>query len=222
MSSHGCTVVLLRHAPTSFNALNLFQGQCDPPLSPEGVNNARAAARHLAKIDWAAIVSSPQLRARQTRDIIAEIAGRKADGDVDDLRERNLSHLDQRSRIAVEADTPGTLHRLTADPDYAPDGGESLRGVAARTTRALASISANSTGPTLAVTHGGVLTALQLCAQDVPQPSVVQPAHALVATIYAGSAHSQIRISATNLDAHEVHEHLDKLSRATTPLERMS
>lgn len=220
MSGVGATVVLLRHAPTASNALNLFQGQCDPPLSPDGANHAADAARHLADVEWASIVSSPQLRARQTCDHIARAAGRRRDGDIHDLRERNLSHLDRLSRTSVEAGEPGILNRLVTDPDYAPDGGESLRDVAARAGRALTLISAAHNGPILAVTHGGVITALQSCSHPDKAPTYVQPAHALIVTVHLTPTEPHFTVTGADLSPANVRHHLAELTRPSPMLER--
>ncbi|MCZ7414188.1 MULTISPECIES: histidine phosphatase family protein [unclassified Streptomyces] len=65
-------IVLWRHGQTSWNLERRFQGSTDIPLTAEGLNQARRAARLLAALKPDAIVSSDLVRARATA---AELAG---------------------------------------------------------------------------------------------------------------------------------------------------
>lgn len=48
-SRKGATIVMVRHGKTEHNKLGLFTGWQDPPLAPEGVDEARKAGKLLAK-----------------------------------------------------------------------------------------------------------------------------------------------------------------------------
>ncbi len=67
----GCRVYLVRHGETVWNKNARFQGRADIPLSPRGVEQARALSKRLERQDIAAFYSSSLLRARETAGIIA-------------------------------------------------------------------------------------------------------------------------------------------------------
>ena len=52
------TLVLLRHGQSEWNLKNLFTGWKDPDLTPEGVEEAQAAATPLLKLGPAAFRSA--------------------------------------------------------------------------------------------------------------------------------------------------------------------
>jgi len=65
-------LTLIRHGVTQWNLTGQFQGHTDIPLSPEGMEQARALAKHLRtskhKVDY--IYSSPLKRALETAQIV--------------------------------------------------------------------------------------------------------------------------------------------------------
>ncbi|MFD8009704.1 histidine phosphatase family protein [Streptomyces sp. NPDC058955] len=174
-------LVLLRHGETDRNAADLFQAQADIPLNPTGTRQAREVARALSPGAWAAVWSSPLVRADRTAAYAAERLGvphHRADG----LRERDLGTLDGRERAAYAREHPEEMRRLLTDPDYAPPGGETGRAALSRFAATLRAVAAESrppdpagrpdparparrpdpypTRPVLVVTHGGVLNLL--------------------------------------------------------------
>jgi len=87
-------LLLIRHGlPVS--------GVVQPPLSAEGVEQARRLGRWLKGEDVDVLVTSPMRRARETADAIAEEMGRPVDAVVDDLREWDTD-LPSRAYMAVE------------------------------------------------------------------------------------------------------------------------
>lgn len=66
------TIGFVRHGITSWNKEKRAQGSADIPLHEEGIETARKIAERLAGEKWNVIYSSPQLRARQTAEIIQE------------------------------------------------------------------------------------------------------------------------------------------------------
>lgn len=66
------TIGFVRHGITSWNIEKRAQGSADIPLHEEGIETAKKAAERLAAEKWDVIYSSPQLRARQTAEIIQE------------------------------------------------------------------------------------------------------------------------------------------------------
>ncbi|MDQ3825014.1 MAG: histidine phosphatase family protein, partial [Actinomycetota bacterium] len=51
-------LVLWRHGETDFNAARRIQGQLDSKLTPTGVRQARRAARWLAELEPAVLMTS--------------------------------------------------------------------------------------------------------------------------------------------------------------------
>jgi probable phosphoglycerate mutase len=87
-------LLLIRHGlPVS--------GVVQPPLSPEGIEQARRLGTWLKSEGVDVLVSSPMRRARETADVIAAEMGRPVDAVVDDLREWDTD-LPSRAYMAVE------------------------------------------------------------------------------------------------------------------------
>jgi len=133
----------------------------DIPLTAEGIRQAQAVARMLARSPIDRIVTSPLQRARQTADCIAARVKAPLTEDVR-LRER-----------ANWGDLPGqTLEqfvemwdRCTRDPDYAPPVGDSARQAGMRFAECLNELGAASAASAdhrniVVVTHGGLITDL--------------------------------------------------------------
>ncbi|MBB1254731.1 histidine phosphatase family protein [Streptomyces alkaliterrae] len=73
--NRGRRIVLWRHGQTSWNLERRFQGTTDVPLTAEGLNQARRAARLLAGLRPAAVISSDLTRTRATASELAELTG---------------------------------------------------------------------------------------------------------------------------------------------------
>lgn len=70
------TLLLVRHGETQLNQAGLLRGRLDVPLTPHGIDEARAVARRIAaEYEVMSIYSSPLLRARQTADALASACG---------------------------------------------------------------------------------------------------------------------------------------------------
>lgn len=64
------TLYLVRHGQTTFNLEKRLQGRQDSPLTPLGVEQAKALALQLSKTPFVACYSSPQSRALTTAQLI--------------------------------------------------------------------------------------------------------------------------------------------------------
>jgi broad specificity phosphatase PhoE len=78
-------VWLLRHAETEWSKSGKHTGRTDIPLTDEGRKVARAMRERVAGHHFAAVLSSPLQRARET----AELAGLQITGLRDELLEWN-------------------------------------------------------------------------------------------------------------------------------------
>jgi phosphoserine phosphatase len=152
------TLYLLRHGESELNAVRIFAGpSVDPRLSLVGLQEAIDQAKSLENVRFAAIYSSPLLRARQTADIVAQ--GRRQPVLVDErLMEVNLGFLDGKYiddpvnqaayREVISAWEAGDLTARFAS-------GESLAEVEARFTSFLESLYGHAyEAPVLLVAHG--------------------------------------------------------------------
>jgi len=129
------TLIVVRHGQTDANARGLLLGRADPALDAVGRTQASAVAAALAPLHRdARIVSSPLRRCRET----AAIIRRDRDVDIDD----RWIELDYGAFEGVPiTDVPETTWaRWRADPDFAPEGGESLRALGLRVAGACESL----------------------------------------------------------------------------------
>lgn len=62
----------VRHGVTAWNKEGRAQGSSDIPLDEEGIEMAKRISNRLANEQWDAIYTSPQKRAKQTAEIIAD------------------------------------------------------------------------------------------------------------------------------------------------------
>lgn len=160
-------ILLVRHGESEWNAAGRWQGQADPPLTELGRRQAKAAAAAIGAVDL--VAASDLQRARLTAEIIA--------GELDvgpvridpDLRERDAGAWSGLTRAEIHERWPGFL---TDDPvvrsapgltdRHRPPGWEPDEHLLARGLDAVHRLaSAIGSGSVLAVTHGGLVYALE-------------------------------------------------------------
>ncbi|MCG7335942.1 histidine phosphatase family protein [Sporosarcina sp. ACRSM] len=66
------TFGFVRHGVTAWNKEKRAQGSSDIPLDEEGIEMAERVAERLSSEQWDIVYTSPQLRAKQTAEMIAE------------------------------------------------------------------------------------------------------------------------------------------------------
>lgn len=149
-------VLLLRHGQSEWNAVGRWQGHADPPLTALGRAQALAASRALGTVD--AVVASDLARARETAEIVA---GQLGLGPVlvdHRLRERDAGEWTGLTRAEIDAQFPGYL-----TDGRRPPGWEDAETLAGRVLGALHDArTAFPGGDVLAVTHSGVIRAVEL------------------------------------------------------------
>ena len=144
-------LLVLRHAPTDWNAAGLIQGRMDRPLSKAGRNLARWWR---LPPDWAGArcLSSPLGRALDT----ARLLGLSPEPDPR-LTEMDWGAWESRNLAELRAELGEAMARNEARGlNFRPPGGESPRDVQERLRPLLEELA----GGTVAVTHKGVLRAL--------------------------------------------------------------
>ena len=154
---------LVRHGQTEWNRVGRAQGQADPPLNQEGLEQAEAVGARLAPVGFDAAYSSDLIRAADTaapvmRGRDAPITYRR------DLREKSFGEWEGMTYEEIRRRYPRMLEELFDErPDFAPPGGESDRTLLNRAAGAVARIGARHKGAggnLLVVAHGGILRAM--------------------------------------------------------------
>lgn len=144
-------LVVVRHGATEWSENGRHTSRTDLPLLPAGMDRARALQPVLARFDFARVLSSPLVRARQT----AELASY---GDrleiTPDLTEWDYGDYEGLTSDAIWEQRPDW--RLWTDG--AP-GGESPEQVAARADRVIAD-AVQADGDVLLFAHGHILRVL--------------------------------------------------------------
>ena len=145
-------LILVRHGRTSANAAGLLQGRVDNELDETGVRQADEIATALSQSDQRPdrIISSPLLRARQTAQATAELAGLQV---AIDERWAELDYGDW-DGIRISDVRSEMWQQWRADPAFTPPGGESLAALNIRISEACDALAADASRRTVAVfTH---------------------------------------------------------------------
>jgi probable phosphoglycerate mutase len=146
------TILWLRHGETALNAARVLQPEATP-LSARGRLQALAAARRLAALQPAALLSSDLPRARETAEAVAAATGLSLRLEPL-LRERSFGDLRGRAYDTLDFD-PLVMHD-------APPAGESRAEFLERVARAWAAVAAARAacgGLLVVVSHGLVIHA---------------------------------------------------------------
>ncbi|MDX6230638.1 MAG: hypothetical protein QOI76_4028 [Frankiales bacterium] len=153
-------VVLLRHGDTLWSIARRHTGLTDLPLTPEGEEQARHAARLLAGHPFALVLASPLQRARRT----AELAGLTPVVTDDRLVEWDYGAYEGRTTAEIRADEGAdwSIWAAAVRPGATP--GESLQQVGQRAQGVLSRIrQALEEGDVAVVAHAHLLRILTAC-----------------------------------------------------------
>lgn len=137
--------LFLRHGESAANVGGLVAGSLDVPLTPKGIDQARAAAAQLADMPIARVVASALARSVATAEPIARCRG---------LPVEILPGIGERDWGPFEGGPVAARPPELLDPP----GAEPWAVFAARVLAALASLSGD--GPTVIVAHRGVFRVL--------------------------------------------------------------
>jgi len=141
--------VLARHGETEWSRAGRHTGLTDLPLTEEGERQARAVGEALRGRDFALVLSSPLLRARET----AKLAGFEPEL-RDELAEWDYGQYDGLTTPEIRKQVPDwTIWR------YGALGGESVEQLGARADRVVAELLAVD-GDVLVFSHGHFLRVL--------------------------------------------------------------
>jgi broad specificity phosphatase PhoE/ribonuclease HI len=120
--------LLLRHGQTELSGERRYSGRGDVPLTDLGVRQAKAAGARLAQLDFAAVISSPLNRARQTAAEVAGAAGLEVDLH-DGLVETDFGDWERLTFLEASERDPELHRRWLGDADVPPPRGESFAAV---------------------------------------------------------------------------------------------
>ena len=123
--------LLLRHGQTELSGERRYSGRGDVPLTDVGRQQAKAAATRLSNLEFAAVLSSPLGRARQTAAEVAAAAGRTVEIH-DGLVETDFGAWERLTFLEAAERDPELHRRWLGDPSVAPPNGESFDTVHAR------------------------------------------------------------------------------------------
>ncbi len=166
-------IIAIRHGETAWNVDTRLQGHLDIALNARGRWQASRAALALQGETLDVIYASDLSRARDTAQAIAGADG-QAVHTTPGLRERNFGMLQGQTHAEIEMNWPeDALRWRQRDPQWTPEGGESLVVFYARVVQTLAELAAQHVGQQMVlVAHGGVLDMLYRAAtgQDLQAP----------------------------------------------------
>ena len=161
--------IVVRHGETRWNVESRVQGQKDSPLTAEGLAQAEAIARRLARERFDVLVASDLGRALQTAEPIARLCGLPIERDAR-LRERDFGEGEGLLYDEIDRRWPEVFSRVReTDPDAVIPGGETRRQFHERVHHAFEALVREHAGKRVAVvTHGGVLAALYRMVHSIP------------------------------------------------------
>jgi probable phosphoglycerate mutase len=170
---HATRLIAIRHGETAWNVDTRLQGHLDIGLNERGRWQAERVAQALADEPIQAIYASDLQRAWDTAGAIAQATGTARQAHPG-LRERSFGILQGKTHAEIEADWPEQAKRWRQrDPQWAPEGGESLQALSQRIVQTAAELAARHIGGQIVlVAHGGVLDALYRAAtgQELQAP----------------------------------------------------
>jgi probable phosphoglycerate mutase len=161
MQEHATRVIAIRHGETAWNVDTRIQGQLDIPLNDTGRWQAQRVARALAGEPLHAVYASDLGRALETAKALAAAVGVEVVTDPG-LRERGFGIFEGRTWKEIEEQWPDLSARWRKrDPEFGPEGGETLASFYDRCIGSATRLAAAHPGQTIAlVAHGGVLDCL--------------------------------------------------------------
>jgi probable phosphoglycerate mutase len=176
-------LIAVRHGETAWNVDTRIQGQIDIGLNATGLWQAQRASQALADEGIGVIYASDLSRAWQTAEEIARPHGLAVQPEPR-LRERAFGHLEGMSFAEIEAMLPEDAKRWRErDPEFEPEGGESLLTFRDRITQVASELAARHPGELVTlVAHGGVMDVLYRAAtrQELQAPRTWQLGNAAI------------------------------------------
>ena len=166
-------IIAIRHGETAWNVDTRIQGHLNIPLSANGRWQAERLAEALRDEPITAIYASDLTRAWETAQYVARATGVEVTKEIG-LRERGFGDFEGKTFAEIAELLPEqSLRWRTRDPEFSPNGGESLVALRARVIEAAQRLAALHAGEQIAlIGHGGVMDVLYRAATrlDIQAP----------------------------------------------------
>ncbi len=173
-------LVLIRHGESQWNLENRFTGWVDVPLSPKGIEEAKAAGKKLAGFTFDRAFTSVLARATETLRIILEAIGQatipiEKDKALNERMYGELQGLNKAETAKKYGEEQVKIWRRSYDVQ--PPGGESLKDTAERVlpyydSRIKPSVLKGET--ILIAAHGNSLRALVMQLEQLTREQVLE------------------------------------------------
>jgi len=158
LNQDSTTLYLIRHGEIEANVNRHWHGSTDSELNENGRRQAQQMALHVAKNhpEISAVYCSPLRRTFHTASPLAKRLNLDLQADAD-LREYSIGHLEGTPYEEL-MDKHEFFKSIASNPDYAPEGGESLNQVCLRVVAALTRLKKRHQGQSIAiVSHGAAM-----------------------------------------------------------------
>lgn len=173
--SEPARICVVRHGETDWNLSGILQGWLDVPLNDQGRRQARDLAAAFAGTGFAAVWSSPLVRALETAEIVAAALGLPAPHCHAGLKERNFGAIQGIPKTELAELNPVLLQQiLKRNPAAVFEEGETMDEFADRVLDALMAVGARHGGePVLLVTHGWVMDVVTRHIGGLPRSTIL-------------------------------------------------
>lgn len=173
--SEPALLCITRHGETDWNQQGILQGWTDVTLNALGRRQARAMAVQHDRSGFAAIWSSPLLRARETAEIVAPLIRLPFPRLHDGLMERHFGIFQGVPKAELAELNPVVLQLiLKRNPAGTFDGGETMDEFADRVLAALTDIGTREAGrKVLVITHGWVMDVVTRHVGGLPRGAIL-------------------------------------------------
>ncbi len=142
-------LILIRHGETEWSRDKKHTGLTDVPLTPKGREQGLLVGARLGQVDFARVLTSPLVRAKDTCEMAGLIERAEI---VDDLVELDYGEYEGRTTAEIREERPGWEIWRDGCP-----GGESLEAAARRVDRVLEDL---PDGDVAVFAHGHILRVL--------------------------------------------------------------
>ena len=151
-------ITAIRHGETAWNVDTRIQGQLDIALNDKGRWQAERTGAALAGEDVSAVVASDLWRAYDTALSVAKPLNLTV-VTHEGLRERGFGEFEGKTFAEIESTWPEKAKKWRhRDPEFSPEGGESLLLFKERVLHTMKALAANYVGQHIVVvSHGGIM-----------------------------------------------------------------
>jgi probable phosphoglycerate mutase len=147
-------VYLVRHGQSNDNAAPVFQSY-DSELSDKGLRQAGQIAQRISHLEFDALISSPQNRAKQTAAMISRTTGKQVEESALFIERFKPTAIDGKSWHDEAANTVWRAwEKSLTTPDMRIEDGENFDDIVARADAALDFLQHHASSTLVVVTHG--------------------------------------------------------------------